>query len=332
MSESFYDILGVSEDASPEDIKKAYRKLAKQHHPDTSNGSEEHFKKATEAYETLKDPQKRKMYDLRGSSGPESPHGFPGDVFGDIFQDMFGRFASDLFGRGRRSSRRRNSRDVQVHLKFTIDEIYNEIEKEVEYEDIVPCYACDGKGYEKDQEIKTCSKCDGQGFVQDKRGYSYECTDCFGEGVVFKNVCQACSGQKFVNEKRKMKIKPIPEIQNGITLRTQKESGGFLNIFIEVEPHEFFEKDNYNLFCDMKINVAEAMLGTVKKIVLPNDNYITLTIPEGTPSNTLMRIRGKGFKTSDGLRGDLMSRIIVDIPKGLSKEAREVVKSLEKFL
>ncbi|MCF8009440.1 MAG: molecular chaperone DnaJ [Halanaerobiales bacterium] len=342
----YYEILGVSRDADQKEIKKAYRKLAKKHHPDMNDGEEkasEKFKEISEAYEILSDPDKRKRYDQYGHSGINEDDfnfddfargGFGG--FEDIF-DMF--FGGGMGGMNRRRGPQRG-RDLQYKLKITFKEAAFGTKKKITIPRTEECPKCDGTGAETKSDIKTCSKCNGQGqirvtqqtpfgqFAQTKR-----CDRCGGSGKIIDNPCSNCGGTGKVKRRRKLTINIPAGVNTGSKLRMANEgeagekgaSDGDLYIILQVESHQLFDRKGDDIYCEVPINFVQAILGD--EIKVPTlDGKVKFNIPNGTQPGTTFRLKNKGINHLNRIgKGDQYIKAKVIIPKNLSKEQKDLL-------
>ncbi|MBM3253158.1 MAG: molecular chaperone DnaJ [Candidatus Omnitrophica bacterium] len=352
----YYEVLGVSRDASLDQIKQAYRKLALKYHPDRNprKDSEERFKEISEAYEVLSDPQKRPTYDQFGHAGLEgmfSGGGFSWsdfhhfddleDIFGG-FEDIFSRFGIDLdiFGTSSRISRPRRGRDLQYELELSFLEAVSGTEKTVTVLRHEVCNTCNGEGVKPGTKRQTCQTCGGEGQVFSSSGFfsiGRTCPKCNGEGSVIKHPCPDCKGIGKIKIDRRLQIKVPAGVDIGMRLKIsgEGEAGtrggprGNLYILINVKPHEIFQRDALDLFCEVPISFPQAALGA--EIDVPTlDGKVSLKIPEGTQSGKIFRLKGRGIQNPSGLgRGDLNVRIIVETPIGLAPRQREL---LEEFM
>lgn len=343
----YYKILGVSRNANEEEIKKAYRKVAMQYHPDRNpgdKGAEEKFKLASEAYEVLRDPQKRDIYDRFGIEGLRGT-GFTGfrgfeDIFSsfsDIFEEFFG------FGpTTRRKARPRQGADLRYDLKISFYEAAFGKEEEIEIPRRESCDVCNGTGAKPGTYPAQCPSCRGTGQTIRSQGFftiSTTCGQCHGEGKYIPHPCKECHGSGWVKKTKKIKIKIPPGVDNGSKLRIRGEGEegerggppGDLFVFIYVEPHEFFSRDGDDIVCQVPISFPQAALGTELEIPTLNGKK-NLTIPKGTENGDILKIKGEGFPKLRGYgKGDLIVQIFVKTPKNLTKRQEELLREFEEI-
>jgi molecular chaperone DnaJ len=345
----YYHVLGVERSATPEEIKKSYRKLAVKFHPDKNPGdhtAEEKFKELGEAYEVLSSPDKRAAYDRYGhqafsqgggGGGVHDPFEVFREVFGGgrngggIFDGIFG----EAFGGGdatERGGRGRGS-DLRYDMRITFQEAARGVEKEIEIAKLQPCDTCHGSGAEPGSKVTTCPTCGGHGQVAVTRGFfniAQTCPKCRGAGQVIEKPCHTCRGEGRIEKNSKIKIKIPPGVEDGTRLRSsgQGEGGvrggaaGDLYVVLHVEPHELFQREGTDLFCNVPISFARAALGGEIKVPTLEGSAI-LKIPAGTPSNKVFRLRGKGMPEVHGRGiGDLHVKIYVEVPTRLTPEQR----------
>ncbi len=351
----YYEVLGVDKSADPSTIKKAYYKLAKQYHPDTNPGdkvAEEKFKEVNEAYEVLSDSDKKAKYDQFGHAafdpsmgGGAGYGGFGGfGDFGDIGDILSGMFGGG-FGGGR--TQRRNGpmpgEDIGATATISFEEAVFGVKKDISYNRTCRCADCRGTGGEGGTGVETCSVCGGAGQVrrvQRMGGMSFQstgpCDNCRGTGKIIKNPCSKCRGSGMVRESKRLSVSIPAGIDNGerIALRGQGNDGrnggpaGDLIITVRVRPHNVFERDGYNVYCDVPLTVAEATLGA--EIDVPTlEGNTKYQIPEGTQTGTRFTMKGKGvpYVNGNGRRGDLIFRVNVEIPKGLNDKQKEAMRA-----
>jgi molecular chaperone DnaJ len=349
----YYEVLNISREASDQEIKSAYRKMAMKFHPDKNPGNkeaEEKFKEAAEAYSILGDRDKRAVYDkyghggLGGYAGSEGFSGFNPDLFAD-FSDVLGSFFfGDFFGGGNRRRRSGPIRgaDLQYHLEITLDEAIKGAEKEITISRMDVCETCTGSGSNSAQGKTTCSTCSGYGQVRYSQGFvtiARTCPNCNGSGQVLKDPCKTCHGAGRMERKVSLQVK-IPagvDTGNRLKLKSEGEAGmrgglsGDLYVFIDVREHEFFSRKNYDLYCEKEVTMLQAALGDQITIQTP-DGEETLKILEGTQPGTVLTLRGKGvpYVNSYG-RGDLHVSIKVKIPTHFSAQEKKLLKEMAKM-
>lgn len=357
----YYAVLDVPKTATPDEVKKAYRKKALQFHPDknpNNKEAEKRFKEVSEAYEVLSDEKKRQMYDRYGKEGVQGaaaggghPGGFSsmdealrtfmgafGGMGGDsIFESYFGGEA----GGGSRTMRRQGA-SKRVNLKVSFEEAARGADKELAITNYVACKECHGKGTTSPNGIKKCTRCGGQGQVFEQRGFfsmSMACPQCHGEGQIITDPCKHCHGEGAVKEKQHVKIHIPAGVDNGMRLKMggYGDAGqgggpaGDLYVFITVEPHELFEREGNDIILDLPISFAEAALGC-KKDVPSLTHSCRITIPEGTQNGKIFRVSGEGFPNVHGNgKGDLLVRIFVETPTHLTSRQKELLDEYAKL-
>ena len=343
----YYKILGLSRDATEDEIKKNYRKIAMQYHPDRNPGNkeaEEKFKVASEAYEVLRDPEKREIYNRYGMEGLKGT-GFTGfrgfddifSAFGDVFEDFFG------FGTThRRRTRARPGADLRYDLRISFYDAAFGKESEIEIPKNVTCDACNGTGAKPGTYPTQCPNCKGTGQVTRSQGFftiSTTCGQCRGEGSIISHPCKECRGHGKVKKTKKIQMKIPPGVDTGSKLRIRSEGeegqrGGLpgdLFVFIYVEPHDFFSREGDDIICRIPISFPQAALGTEIEVPTLNGKK-SLKIPKGTESGEIFRIKGEGFPRIRGYgRGDEMVQVIVKTPKNLTKRQEELLREFEEM-
>ncbi len=356
MPQDYYDTLGVSKNASKDDIKKAYKKLAKKYHPDLNKDnpkSEAEFKKVNEAAKVLLDDQKRAQYDQFGSAdmGGSSGFGNGGNPFGGGFSDGFGGFedifdsvfGGNPFGSGSRQQVRRGS-DLLYELEITLKEAATGVQKEISITKQDTCETCSGRGYEKDEDAVTCDVCHGSGRVTRQQRTPFGifqtqsvCSACGGSGIKIKKACHTCHGSGRVKKTKKLQVDIPAGIMDGQRLRMQSEGesagrdgqNGDLFIEIHIKQDDIFERDDNDIVASVKISYAQAVLGS--EISVPTlTGSAKLTIPAGTQSGTLFKMKGKGIPRLQGFgTGDQYVKVIVDVPTKLTKKQKELIHELD---
>jgi len=360
----YYELLGVSKDASAEEIKKAYRKKAVQYHPDKHKGDkgmEAKFKEVSEAYEVLKDPEKKAAYDrfghaaFEGGGGGARGGGFGGGGFHDpfdIFREVFGGgggggSAFDEFfggGGGRSSGGAQGGSDLRYDVEISLVEAYKGIEREIEYRTAVTCDRCHGDGAEPGSGLVTCSTCGGAGRVISSRGFfqvQQACPTCGGAGRMPEKKCQKCGGEGRLIQNKKVKIRIPAGIDSGQKLRSagNGEAGvmggpsGDLYVVVHVRDHNLFERQGDDLYCDVPIKFTLAALGgTIEVPTLSNTSgRVSLKIPAGTQDGTVFKLRDRGMPSiRGGGKGNQFVRVHIEVPKKLSGEQRTILEDFAK--
>ncbi|MBI2042595.1 MAG: molecular chaperone DnaJ [Candidatus Nealsonbacteria bacterium] len=347
----YYQILGVSKDASPDEIKKAYRKLAHQHHPD-KGGDEKKFKEINEAYQVLADQDKRNQYDQFGRVFEGQPgggfEGFPGQGgfegfdfsdLGDVFGEMFG------FGKVNKKDLKKG-RDIEVDVQIALEETIRGYEKEISLAKLVACSRCQGKGAEPGTRVNECFSCRGTGQVQQIRRTAFGsftqigvCPECGGEGYRPEKPCNVCRGEGRVKEEEKVKffIPAGVDARQVIKMEGRGEAGrkggkaGDLYIRISVKKHPLFARKGDDLLVSLPVSFSQAALGGEVEVPTLEDKALTLSVPAGTESGKVLKISGKGIPHFSGYgRGNLYVELIIKTPKKLSKKQKEILENLKK--
>ena len=354
----YYEVLNVPRDASKEDIKRAYRKLALEYHPDRNKSPDagERFKEISEAYAVLSDDEKRMQYDQWGHEGIRGRYTwddiFRGADFDRIFRDLgfgFGGFDTifDMFfgGRARRRYGPQRGADLRYDLEISLEEAAFGLKTEIEVPGSEVCKTCHGSGAKPGTAPKTCPKCNGTGEIRRTRSFGFThlteietCNECHGRGISIGDLCRECKGTGTVQRLRRIKLKIPPGIDDGYSLRLVDEGEpgtrggpkGDLYVVIHVKPHDLFRREGDDLLCEAHIGFTQAALGV--KISVPTlDGKARLEIPAGTQTGTLFRLRGKGVPHLHGSgRGDQLVRVIVKTPTNLTRHQKELLAELAK--
>ncbi|HWZ50236.1 MAG TPA: molecular chaperone DnaJ [Granulicella sp.] len=347
----FYELLNVSRDASDQELKTAYRKLAMQHHPDRNPNNpeaEERFKACSEAYQVLSDPDKRAAYDRyghaafsggggNGGGNPFQGGGFAGQDMGDIFGDLFG----EMFNMGgqRKASRVQRGRDLRYDMNLEFEEAVFGKEKEITVKRMDVCGDCQGSGAARGSAPATCPQCKGAGQMRFQQGFfsvARTCPKCSGTGTVVTNPCTTCRGDSRVQKEHTIRVKVPAGVEQDTRIRYQGEGeagsfggpAGDLYVVLNVKPHKVFERDGDDLHCAIPISFPQAALGTELEIQTL-DGPATIKVPEGTQSGREFRLRGKGVPhLNEHGKGDLIVEIRVATPNKLTKAQRDLLKQL----
>ncbi len=355
VEKDYYAILGVSREATAEEIKKAYRRLAVQYHPDKNPGNkeaEEKFKEAAEAYEVLSNPEKRRIYDQYGHAGLKG--GFSGG-FTDFdlsdalrtFMEGFGDFG-DLFGFGRRRGQRgpEQGSDLQVRISVTLEEVARGAEKKIRVKRLIPCDACDGTGVAEGYGASTCPTCHGTGEVRQVTRSIFgqfvniaPCPNCHGEGKIISNPCPKCHGEGRIRGESTITINIPPGVATGnyLTLRGEGNYGprkgppGDLIVVIEEKEHPYFERHGEDVLYDLHVGYSQLVLGAEVEVLTLNGK-VKFKIPAGTQSGKVFRLRGKGIPRLNGYgRGDQLVRVQLYTPEKISGEEKKLLEKLAAF-
>jgi molecular chaperone DnaJ len=353
----YYDVLGITKGATPDEIKKAYRKKAKELHPDRNADNpdaEAQFKEANEAYDVLKDAEKKAAYDRFGhaafdggmgggggrSGGFHGQGDFASSAFADVFEDLFGDF---MGGRGGAGGRQRAARgaDLRYNLRVTLEEAYKGLQKTINVPTSVACDACNGSGAEGGAEPTTCPTCSGMGKVRAQQGFftiERTCPTCGGLGQTIKNPCKVCAGQGRVEKDRALSVNIPAGVETGTRIRLAGEGeagmrggpSGDLYIFIEVSPHDIFERDSTNLFCRVPVAMTTAAMGGDIEVPTIDGGRSRVKIPAGSQSGRQMRLRGKGMPAlRGGGAGDMFIELAVETPVNLTSRQKELLHEFE---
>ncbi len=348
----FYETLGVGRDADEGTLKSAFRKLAMKYHPDKNPGDKEaevKFKEIGEAYETLKDPQKRAAYDRfghaafeNGGPGGFGGGGFSGGGFADIFEDIFGEMMGG--GRQRRSANgRERGADLRYNMEITLEECWSGKTAQIRVPTAVQCEECSGSGAKPGSSPVTCAMCSGSGRVRAAQGFfSIErtCPQCHGRGQTISDPCTKCSGHGRVTEERSLSVNIPAGIEDGTRIRLagEGEAGlrggppGDLYIFISAKPHEFFQRDGADLYCKVPLSMTTAALGGSFEVATLDGTQTRVKVPEGTQNGRQFRLKGKGMPVlRQPNMGDLYIQVAVETPQKLSRRQRELLEEFEKI-
>ncbi len=356
MDKNYYDVLGVKKDASDDEIKKAYRQMAKKYHPDLNQGdpsAAEKLKEVNEAYEVLGDKQKRQNYDTYGSAtGPQFGGGAGGfnasdfGGFGDIFSNIFGGFGGAFGGGGRRRNGPTQGADIQVKMTLSFVEAAFGCKKTINVTRNEMCTDCNGTGA-KNGDFQTCARCGGSGVVQTTQNTMFgqmvtenTCPDCRGTGRKIITKCATCGGAGSVRKNRSIDINVPGGVDNGqvLTLRWQGEGGknggiaGDMHVVISVTPHKLLKREGADVYIDVPISFTDSLLGTKTEIAGINER-LTINVPELCQNGTTIMLKGKGCKVLNrNSYGDLYAKILVEMPKSLDASQKELVKKLDESI
>lgn len=345
----YYDTLGVSRDADEKTLKSAFRKQAMKFHPDRNPGdasAEAKFKEIGEAYEALKDPQKRAAYDRFGHAAFENGGGgggqgpFGGGSMSDIFEDIFG----EMMGGGRRSSGGRSrGADLRYNMEISLEEAYEGKTAEVDIPTSVTCDTCDGDGAKPGTSPTTCNTCGGVGQVRATQGFfsvQRTCPNCQGRGEVITDPCDSCSGSGRVTQEKTLSVNVPAGIEDGTRIRLagEGEAGvrggprGDLYIFLSIRPHEFFQRDGADIFCRVPISMTTAALGGQFEVGTVDGGKTRVKVPEGTQNGKQFRLRSKGMPVMRSSQvGDMYIQVAIETPSNLSKRQRELLTEFEQL-
>ena len=344
----FYDILGVQKNASDDEIKKAYRKLAMKHHPDRNKDnkdSERKFKEATAAYEALKDPEKRAAYDQYGHEAFRQGGMGGGQGFGDFaggFSDIFEEFFGGGFGGQSRQRGPQRGNDLRYNMSVSLQEAFNGKKSQIRIPSYDGCDLCSATGSADKSGPSTCSTCGGQGKVRSTQGFfSIErpCPTCGGEGSSIKNPCLKCSGTGQVKKQKTISVTIPAGVDTGTRIRISGEGepgqrgagNGDLYIFVEVQKDKLFEREEENIFCQIPISITAAILGGDVEVPTIEGKKARLNIPPGTQSETQFRLKGKGMSIlRQTRRGDMYVEVNVEIPVNLNSKQKAILQEFEK--
>ena len=347
----YYEVLGLSKGASADEIKKGYRSKAKELHPDrnTSDPSaESKFKEANEAYDVLKDPERKAAYDRFGHAAFEGGMGGSGgqrqgdfsSAFSDVFDDLFGDFMGGGQRGGGRSRASRGS-DLRYNLEISLEDAYSGLQKSINVPTSVQCSPCNGSGAAGGSEPSTCPTCSGMGKVRASQGFftvERTCPSCSGMGQVISNPCSSCGGQGRSNKDRSLSVNVPAGVETGTRIRLSNEGeaglrggpAGDLYIFIEVREHKIFQRDGNSLFCRIPVSMSGAALGGDIEVPTMDGGRSRVKIPAGSQSGRQMRLRGKGMPAiKSAQKGDMFIEIAVETPVNLTSKQRELLREFE---
>ncbi|HYC03287.1 MAG TPA: molecular chaperone DnaJ [Azospirillaceae bacterium] len=351
--QDYYELLGVQKGAGAEELKKAYRKLAMQYHPDRNQGdktAEQKFKEISEAYDVLKDEQKRAAYDRFGHAAFENGGGRPGagggpggfdfgSGFADIFDEMFGEFMGGRRGAGNGPAR---GNDLRYNLEISLEDAFKGTTTTVRVPTSVGCESCQGSGAEPGTQAVVCPTCSGHGKVRAQQGFftiERTCPACAGAGRVIKDPCTSCAGQGRVRKEKTLQVNIPAGVEDGTRIRLAGEgeaglrgaSPGDLYIFLSLAPHRFFQRDGANIHCRVPIPMTTAALGGSVEVPAIDGTRAKVTIPPGTQSGHQFRLKGKGMSVLRSTqRGDMYITALVETPVNLSKRQQELLREFEK--
>lgn len=348
----YYEVLGVSRGAGDKELKSAFRRLAKEHHPDYNQGdaaSEARFKEINEAYEVLKDPQKRAAYEQYGHAAFEGGNGGPG--FGpefassmeDIFENFFGDFMGGRNGGQRGRSGRERGSDLRYNMEITLTDAYKGKTAEIVVPTSMPCEPCGGSGAKPGTKPATCSTCAGHGKVRASQGFftiERTCHTCQGRGEVISDPCDTCRGQGRVQRERTLSVNIPAGVEDGTRIRLAGEGeaglrsgpAGDLYIFLSLQPDAFFQRDGSDVFCQAPISMVKAALGGHIDVPTLEESVTRVKIPPGTESGKQFRLKGKGMPIlRTKMMGDMYIQVDVETPKNLTKKQRELLEEFEKL-
>ncbi|MGD9861976.1 MAG: molecular chaperone DnaJ [Pseudodonghicola sp.] len=353
----YYDVLGVAKGASADELKKAYRKKAKELHPDRNKDNPEaeaQFKEVNEAYDVLKDAEKKAAYDrfghaafeggMGGGGGPRpGGAGFGSGDFSSAFSDVFDDLFGDFMGGQRGRQRATRGSDLRYNLRVTLEEAFSGVQKTINVPTSVSCSACDGTGAEGGVEPTTCPTCSGMGKVRAQQGFftvERTCPTCSGMGQIIKNPCKVCGGAGRIEKDRALSVNIPAGVETGTRIRLAGEGeagmrggpSGDLYIFVEVAPHKLFERDGVNLYCRVPVSMSKAALGGAIEVPTIDGGRGRVQIPAGSQSGRQMRLRGKGMPAlRGGGTGDMFIELAVETPVNLTSRQKELLKEFDEL-
>jgi molecular chaperone DnaJ len=351
----YYETLGVERNASEQDLKSAFRKLAKEHHPDKNpgdKGAEQKFKDINEAYEALKDPQKRAAYDRFGHAAFDGGMGGRGGAGGfgpdfassmsDMFDDLFGEFMGGRRGQGRSRTGKERGADLRYNMEISLVEAYTGRTAQIRVPTSITCETCTGSGAKAGTKPSTCPTCGGAGKVRASQGFftiERTCPGCHGRGEIITDPCATCSGAGRVVKERTLSVNIPSGVEDGtrIRLASEGEAGlrggpaGDLYIFLSIKPHEFFQRDGADVFCKVPISMTTAALGGHIEVPTLDGTMTRVKVPEGSESGKQFRLKGKGMPVlRSAATGDLYIQIEVETPKNLTRRQRDLLEEFER--
>lgn len=354
MARDYYEVLGVAKSASEDELKKAYRKLAMQFHPDRNQGNEDaekKFKEINEAYDVLKDEQKRAAYDRFGHGAFQGGAGGGGagaagfdfsSGFADIFEDLFGDITGRRRGGGGAQASAARGADLRYNLEISLEEAFKGKQDSVRITSSTACESCGGSGAETGTKPENCYTCHGTGKVRAQQGFftiERGCHTCQGTGKIIKNPCKPCAGTGRGKKEKTLSVSIPPGVEEGTRIRLSNEGeagfrggpNGDLYIFLHVKPHPLFKRDGANIHCKVPVTFTTASLGGTVEVPTIAGSKVKVNVPAGTQSGHQFRLRGKGMSVlrSDA-RGDMMIHIHVETPVKLNKKQKELLKEFEK--
>ncbi|MEQ3624581.1 MAG: molecular chaperone DnaJ [Celeribacter sp.] len=357
----FYEVLGVARGADADELKKAYRKKAKELHPDRNAdnpNAEAQFKEVNEAYDALKDPERKAAYDRfghaafeggmggagrRGGGGGFNQQGDFASSFSDVFDDLFGDFMGGQRGAGGGRPRATRGSDLRYNLRISLEDAYNGLQKTINVPTSVGCDECSGTGAEGGAEPTTCPTCSGMGKVRAQQGFftvERTCPTCGGLGQIIKNPCRKCGGAGRVEKERALSVNIPAGVETGTRIRLAGEGeaglrggpSGDLYIFLEVVEHKLFQRDGMNLYCRVPVSMAAASLGGDIEVPSIDGGRARVKVPSGSQSGRQMRLRGKGMPAlRGGQHGDMMIELAVETPVNLNSRQKELLREFEKL-
>ena len=348
----YYDVLGISRGASEQDIKSAFRRLAKDCHPDlnaSDKSAEQKFKELNEAYEALKDPQKRAAYDQFGHAAFDGRgghgHGFGPDFassMSDIFDDLFGEFMGGRRGGGPRRSGRERGADLRYNMEVALTEAFSGKTAQIRVPTSITCNGCSGTGANPGTKPSACPTCGGIGKVRASQGFftiERTCPGCHGRGEIISDPCSECSGKGRVVKERQLSVNIPAGVEDGTRIRLAGEGeaglrggpAGDLYIFLSIKPHEFFQRDGADIFCRVPISMTTAALGGQIDVPTIDNGKTRVKVTEGTESGKQFRLKGKGMPVlRSKVTGDMYIQVEVETPKSLNTRQRQLLEEFER--